>query len=582
VYESKFFSFDQIIKNKVTRLLLRSFLPIVIIISIVQGFLDAEFTFNDKNPSLTSAIILFVVVVTTSFIVYRVSALIGNQLLRAEKLLEESEEKFRSILENSSDPVFITNQKGEFLYTNKAVTDLLGYTSDEMKKLSFPIISPRHGQGEYFGIFKRILNRGNAFSEIELLKKDGSFIPADVNTFLLPGGNIFGNCKDITERKLAEKARIESDTKYRLIADYNYDWEFWITNEKKFRYNSPSCEKISGYKPSDFSENPDLFSQIIHPKDLAIYENHIPSFSENVACPGIDYRIFTKSGEIRWINHVCQPVFSESGVNLGRRGSNSDITDRKTADDLIQQLNRRLKKLNTDKDRFISILGHDLKSPFNSLLGFSEILMNEVHKLNINEIGLIAGNINNSARNTYNLLDDLLKWANAQQGKFPFNPQSLSLPVVCWDVLKTLNPLAESKKITINYVRSEELKFVADNDMVKTVLRNLISNSIKFTNIGGEIYINAEKQSGKVIISVRDNGIGISPENLDKLFDISQVLTTKGTLAETGTGLGLLLCREFVENHGGTIWAESVPGEGSIFRFSLPESPGTDKKPMID
>jgi signal transduction histidine kinase len=118
--------------------------------------------------------------------------------------------------------------------------------------------------------------------------------------------------------------------------------------------------------------------------------------------------------------------------------------------------------------------------------------------------------------------------------------------------------------------------------MVKTVLRNLISNSIKFTNIGGEIYINAEKQSGKVIISVRDNGIGISPENLDKLFDISQVLTTKGTLAETGTGLGLLLCREFVENHGGTIWAESVPGEGSIFRFSLPESPGTDKKPMID
>jgi signal transduction histidine kinase len=109
--------------------------------------------------------------------------------------------------------------------------------------------------------------------------------------------------------------------------------------------------------------------------------------------------------------------------------------------------------------------------------------------------------------------------------------------------------------------------------MVKTVLRNLISNAIKFTNSGGEININAENQPGKVIISVRDNGVGMSPENLAKLFDISQVLTTKGTFSETGTGLGLLICKEFVENHGGNIWAESVQGEGSIFRFSLPENP---------
>jgi PAS domain S-box-containing protein len=252
VYESQFFSFEHIVKNKVTRLLLKSFLQIVIFIRIIQGFLDSVFNLNYNNPSLTSALILLVFLVATSFIVYRVSAIIGDQLLKAEKMLKESEEKFLSILENSADAIFITNPKGEFVYTNNAVTDMLGYTSDEMKKMSFSIISPRHGQGEYFGIFKQILSRGNAFAEIELLKKDGTFIPAEINTFLLPGGNIFGNCRDISERKLAENVRIESNTKYRLIADYNFDWEFWITNEKKFRYNSPSCEKISGYKPSDF------------------------------------------------------------------------------------------------------------------------------------------------------------------------------------------------------------------------------------------------------------------------------------------------------------------------------------------
>jgi signal transduction histidine kinase len=161
-------------------------------------------------------------------------------------------------------------------------------------------------------------------------------------------------------------------------------------------------------------------------------------------------------------------------------------------------------------------------------------------------------------------------WARTQQGKFPFKPQNLSFLDICKDILEILNPNAKAKNIAINYNAADGINILADIDMLKTVLRNLVANAIKFTNNGGSININAEVNSGNVTISVSDNGIGIKPDNLAKLFDISQVLTTIGTAKETGTGLGLLLCKEFVEKHGGRIWVESEIGKGSDFKFTLP------------
>jgi len=236
----------------------------------------------------------------------------------------------------------------------------------------------------------------------------------------------------------------------------------------------------------------------------------------------------------------------------------------------IQMLNVKLEKLNIDKDRFISILGHDLKSPFNNLLGLSELLTKNIHKYDIDKIENFATNINQSAQRSFNLLEDLLKWANAQQGNIPFKPQNLDFTDVCQDTLEVLQPSANEKNIVINYSTANHLNVFADIDMLKTVLRNLVSNAIKFTNSGGAIRITAEQKDSNVTISVSDNGIGIAPDNLSKLFDISEVLTTKGTERETGTGLGLLLCKEFVKKHDGKIWVESEVGKGSDFRFTLP------------
>ena len=235
--------------------------------------------------------------------------------------------------------------------------------------------------------------------------------------------------------------------------------------------------------------------------------------------------------------------------------------------------NKELKQslqLNSDKDLFISILAHDLRGPFNALLGLSELLSENIRQYNIDEIENLVNQIKNSAQNTYILLEDILMWVRTQTGKIPFEPQKLSFADICKDILEILQPSANTKNITINYSAIDEINVFADKDMLKTVLRNLISNAIKFTNKNGAININSVENSGNVTISVSDNGIGISQDNLAKLFDISKVLTTKGTAEETGTGLGLLLCKEFVEKHGGKIWVESEYGKGSDFKFTMP------------
>ncbi len=249
-----------------------------------------------------------------------------------------------------------------------------------------------------------------------------------------------------------------------------------------------------------------------------------------------------------------------------------DNTERKKAELALLESGEKLFQLNADKDRFISILGHDLKNPFSNILGLSEILAGEINNLNKEEIVDIARHINESANITNKLLEDILMWARVQRGNISYQPHELAFADILKNILEILNPGACAKGIKISYANAAQINVYGDIDMLKTILLNLVSNAIKFTNNGGTINITAEKNYGHVTISVSDDGIGIEPDSLAKLFDISEVVTTKGTAGETGTGLGLLLCKEFVEKHGGKIWVESEAGKGSEFKFTLPVS----------
>ncbi len=235
-------------------------------------------------------------------------------------------------------------------------------------------------------------------------------------------------------------------------------------------------------------------------------------------------------------------------------------------EDKIKEVNQ----LNADKDVFISILAHDLKSPLNALLGFSELLAMKAGRYSTDKIEKHAGIINNTAKQMFDLLEGILLWTRSQSGKLPFNPMEVNLLSTCNSVIEALQIVADTKSITIDCKIDQQITVFADLDMLKTVIRNLLSNALKFTNENGLISVNATKNDQNTLVSVTDNGIGMNDEQLQRLFKNPGHSVQDGTAGEHGTGLGLVLCKEFIEKHNGEISVESKLGSGTTFSFTLP------------
>jgi signal transduction histidine kinase/ligand-binding sensor domain-containing protein len=229
-----------------------------------------------------------------------------------------------------------------------------------------------------------------------------------------------------------------------------------------------------------------------------------------------------------------------------------------------------LRELNVSKDKFFSIIAHDLKNPFSSIIGISEILKEEIRSRDTETLEKYAGMLNTSAVQTYRLLENLLEWANSQRGKISFTPEQINLSQLFNEEFNVLNEMATAKNIELKSFITDDMTILADKNMLKTILRNLISNAIKFTNKNGKVEVKAVFDDRNVEISVSDNGTGMTKETMAKLFRLDANLSTRGTADEKGTGLGLFLCKEFVEKHGGKISVESESGKGSIFRFIIP------------
>ena len=234
------------------------------------------------------------------------------------------------------------------------------------------------------------------------------------------------------------------------------------------------------------------------------------------------------------------------------------------------KLNLALQKTVKEKEKLFSIIAHDLKSPFNSIIGFSNLLVEKVQNKELTGVEKYAEIISKSSLNAMKLLEDLTTWSNAETGTMVFNPQELDINQIISDTEKLLASSFELKSILFYKNIPSDLKIVADKAMISTVFRNLISNAIKFTHKNGAIHLNVEQDKNKLTFSIKDDGVGIPKEVLPKLFIFSESVSTRGTDNEKGTGLGLILCKEFVEKHGGKIWVESEEGEGSTFYFTLP------------
>jgi len=247
------------------------------------------------------------------------------------------------------------------------------------------------------------------------------------------------------------------------------------------------------------------------------------------------------------------------------------------AEDIIAKNNIRIEKdklkleeLNETKNKLLSIIAHDLRSPFNSILGFSLLLKENSKDFTEEERDQYLEVIHSSAQSTLVLLNNLLHWARSQTGQLKLSPKKILLSSIFKEIIQLSNSSAVAKQISLVQQNEDDIEVYTDIDMLKLVLRNLISNAIKFTNPEGKICVSAKRIKDQVEISVSDNGVGMSQDAIDNLFNLSTSETTMGTANEKGSGLGLILCKELIEKQGGKIWVESQLGHGSSFKFTLP------------
>lgn len=318
--------------------------------------------------------------------------------------------------------------------------------------------------------------------------------------------------------------------------------------------------------PKDNFLNPSLKRLLqMTPKETLIYSGYVTIGGydrENVSLLGKIYRkenelLFVGGGDIRQLLEQNAQLFDlNSEINALQR----QLTKEKVM----------LEEANAAKDKFFSIIAHDLKNPFNALLGFSEFLLHNYKEMASSEVEEQLVLLRDTSKQTYSLLEDLLTWSKAQRGKIECKPQNVKFKIICDEVRALIGYLADEKEIALVLEADTDIDVYADANMLKTILRNLVSNAIKFSYRGGKITTSATRDDKAVTISVEDNGKGISRENQGKLWNLAGKYTTRGTEDESGTGLGLLICKEFTEAHGGRIRVESEEGKGSKFIFTLP------------
>jgi len=289
------------------------------------------------------------------------------------------------------------------------------------------------------------------------------------------------------------------------------------------------------------------------------------------------YAKVTETGNAVSFEQLFQPMGKYFQISAYASGEGrfatafSDITDRKQAEEKIKLKNKELELLNVEKDKFFSIIAHDLRGPFNGFLGLTQILAEKSSTLPMEQIHSISVTLRNSASNLFTLLGNLLEWSAMQRGLTTFSPSTfLVLPVISESILLPLEA-ALKKEITISYAVPDSLMIFADADMFAGIIRNLVNNAVKYTPGGGKITVSAKSTSGNSVeISVTDTGIGMNQNMVENLFCLDVNTSRKGTEGEPSTGLGLIICKDFIVKHGGTISVVSEQGKGSTFQFTLP------------
>ena len=364
-----------------------------------------------------------------------------------------------------------------------------------------------------------------------------------------------------------------SEAKYRIVADNTYDWEFWRSPDGRFLYVSPSCERITGYKPVDFDADPSLMLRLLHPEDRSAFDRHHREdfCGESASVAEMEFRIIAADGTQRWIDHVCSSAYDEAGRFVGKRGINRDITERKKAEAELVEAKKQAEAANRAKSAFISSMSHELRTPLNAIMGYSQILIRDENLSETQRHQLEV--LRASGENLLTLINDILDMGKIETEKLELEEMSFDLPSLLRLVFNTTKIKAEEKGLDFKY---EALTLVpayvrGDKGKLQRILLNLLDNAIRYTPYGGVTLRVNYDQAGSAMLrcEVVDTGIGIPDDKLEEIFEPFTQLAREGQARE-GAGLGLTIARHLVTLMHGKMEVESEFGKGSTFRVELP------------
>lgn len=488
-----------------------------------------------------------------------------------EESLQNERLLLRTLIDNIPDSIYAKDKLGrktlanatDVLYSGaKKEADLLGKDDYDFY--------PKEIADEFFAVDQTVMLTGQAVLNKEEYLIDGngkkhwllsSKVPLrDKNNNII---GLMGIGRDITQRKQAEDALIESEKRATALIAAIPDLIFILTKEGKIVDYKADINELA------FQSEPILGKRVreILPLDfVTLLEEKIALTIEHRVLQEFDYQLEVPQQGILDFEARMQPYGIDKVVAIVR-----NVTERKKIQAEIIRKNEDLVRLNNEKDKFFSIIAHDLRGPFGSFMGLTEKMAEGMKNMTLDELQKMAEVMRKSASGLYGLLGNLLEWSRMQRELIPYEPISFALKPSIIGLLHFMNEQAQSKKIEIHTSIPEHLVVCADINMYESLIRNLVSNAIKFTAKGGKITVSAKIFDNHFAeISVQDNGIGMSSNTLNNIFHLDVDTNRPGTDGESSTGLGLIICKDFVDRHGGNLRIESIEGVGSTFSFTLP------------
>lgn len=541
--------------------------------AIADFFLHPEIPYFDKEHLIVGSITGLISLILLGLVLLYIKWMkdVHMEHKNANEALMESEEKYRVLLNGSSYGILAADiETHRFLFSNPASCELFGYTNEEFQRLTIANLVPRDSLDSVMSEFASQVGGKKPVSFAQTcLRKDGTIFYADISgaPIMLNGKKcIVGFFQDVTARRQMEEALKESEAVHRNLIERMPDGVYKSTHDGKFIDVNPAMVKLLGYDSKEellaIDIKKDLYFEPGDRESLQLLEKW-----EEMAV----YPVKKKDGSEIWVEDHGWYITGENGEILFHEGITMDITERKRAEEEIQLKNEQLHQANAEKDKFFSIIAHDLRGPFQPLLGFTRMLAEDLPELRQDEIQKMALSMRSAATKLFDLLENLLEWSRMQRGLINFEPGSFFLlPKISESLVLVQHAIAE-KEIEIRYDVSEDLTVFADGNMFESIIRNLVSNALKFTAPGGNISITARSAGDHwVEIKVNDTGIGMNKEMVENLFRLDTNTNRIGTEGEPSTGLGLIICKDLIKKHGGKLWVESEEGKGSTFYFTLP------------